>query len=360
MMSLKTADYGTVEPVVVEKQGSKKAVLTVAALLVCAAVVGFSFTTGSNKAVNVIDSNQDRATITVVSEDLATAFNSVCGEGQDSDMRYLIATFNEDGTKVIPAIAAKASMHWKDDFSRFKSDMSQVTDLSDRDIAFAVYNFPVWSSHEHESYEIYPTFVTYKNSNVDIKKMLEAATFLGGVRMAAGCTHHDLNLQYGDGYESACHRIPGVADGLCTAINDIECPFTEIEDHINPCQHASCESEGAPFDNSEMGFLGDDCCGAIEEWCDEHRDTAGCGTYAFHHIYNDHCNVDYVKEEPSESILYHPVLVAAKEEEEAARIKAAAKLAAALLMKEQEAAAAAAALAEAEAAVLAAEEPLAE
>lgn len=352
MMSLKTADYGTVEPVVVEKQGSKKAVLTVAALLVCAAVVGFSFTTGSNKAVNVIDSNLDRSTITVVSEDLATAFNSVCS-GSAGEMSYLIATFNEDGTKVIPAIAAKASMHWEDDFSRFQDDMQKVMALSDRNIAFAVYNFPVWSSHEHNDYEVYPTFVDFKDADVDIKKMLEAATFLGGVRMAAQCAHHNLNLLEGDDYASACHRIPGVANGLCTAINDIECPYAEISDHINPCQHDSCQTEGAPFDNREEGYLGAECCDAIMDWCNNiGEQTSGCGLYAFDHIYIDHCMIEYVDEEQSESILYHPVLVAEKEAEEAARIKLEEEIAAALLVKKAEDDAAAAALAEAEASVV--------
>merc|ERR1719163_1451572 len=103
--------------VVVESRGSKKAVATAAVLLVCAALVAFTFTTGSNKAANVIDSNMDRGRIAAVSEDLTQAYEYVCN---DPSTRYLIAVFSEDGSSVIPAIAGKAPMHWKNDFKRFK------------------------------------------------------------------------------------------------------------------------------------------------------------------------------------------------------------------------------------------------
>merc|ERR1719201_1145458 len=229
---------------------------------------------------------------------------------------------------------------------------------SERRVAFSVYNFPVWTgAHDHSSYEIYPTFVDFKGEGMDIKKTLKAATFLGGVRMAAHCARHNINVVETDDYESACQELP-VEHSRCTSIRDIQCPYEAIENHVNPCDSGACDStEGAPFDNTQEGYLGEECCIAINAWCEQHPETSGCGDYARNMIYNNHCNLAYVEEDiVPEPILYHPILVAEKEAEEA-RIRAEEeRIAAEQKAAEEAAAQAAAELAAAEAAILAEQE----
>jgi len=242
-----------------------------------------------------------------VSEDLQAMFDNMC---ESADKRFIIATFNDDASMIVPAMVRTATAHWEEDFDGFQDSLAKVTSYG-KGAAFGIYNFPVWTDSSHNEYNIYPTFFTHLTDDSDLSTMYHAATFLGNTLLAAGCADNSISVDAGDNYIDACNKLSGddISSYRCATITDKECPFESFDGgEQNPCQANECESVDGSFATKGQ-YLGEACCGAIEMWCGMNPETQGCGTYAYEQIFENHCNEDFVSTAGAQDTLYLAPLV---------------------------------------------------
>ena len=90
--------------------------------------------------------------------------------------RKVVAAF--DGSQVLPAVKAGATDHWERDWKSFTNALTAT------DVAFSVYNFPVWDSAN--DFTVLPTFVSYLKEGVDLATKYKAGTYIGGAAIASG------------------------------------------------------------------------------------------------------------------------------------------------------------------------------
>lgn len=274
-ISIMAVEYGTLEPAVEQKSSSKSRASVVAAVLVVSAVVALGFTASFGKTNSVVDSNFARGEVAVVEDDVETLFTQTCEDWENT--RFTMAVFNKDYTAVVPAIQVGATTHWERDFEAFKNA------LPDEGVAFAVYNFPVWS--DEDDYEVIPTFVTYLAEGSDIRSKYRGGAFLGSVAIAARCTGKSMVAVDADStYLDVCRTL--ASDEQCRAVNNEVCPFKESDG--NPCNNEAC----VDTTNFAVGEFGEPCCDAIDVWCAANEGSAGCSDYA-RSVYQDHCGGAY-------------------------------------------------------------------
>jgi hypothetical protein len=279
--------YGTLEsPAVQEKPASKtKTVATVAAVLAIFGFVAVSFTSGFVQVKNVVDSNYARKDVSIVSEDVMSMFNATCiNEGLK--IRYVLATFDTARTTIVPAVEGRATNHWERDFSSFKNALP-----SHEEIAFAVYNFPVWNQPEdgeQANFEILPTFVTYLAADADPSSMYLGGAYLGSAALAAACTGGNMIAVTKEmTYIDACEKLTNDRE-RCMAVNNQDCPF-EGEDGTS--EGTPCATECNGVSNFAEGEHGEECCNAIMDYCAD-TTRVGCSDYA-DAIYREHCGGVY-------------------------------------------------------------------
>lgn len=310
MEPVKELDYGTVaEPVVLQERSKSKTVVAVVGGLLCVAVLAMSFGTSSTEVAAVVNSNAG-------TDDLTGALmSSVC---EDDNMRYAIATFNEDNNEIVRCQSATATDHWETDFDDFQDALASCAELNTMGIAFAVYNMPIWEDTFQSKYNVFSTFVRYESKKLDLSERAYAATFLGAILVDAQCAAGAFNIEVEPkfGYKDACGQLK-VNTEQCKSVEDVHCPFNfDWDNQENPCKTEVCRTSvaGGTFDSGDYGF-GHGCCDAISSWCDgTGNGESGCGDFQMKHIYRDHCDEDYEGQTEGEVFYYHPKLVEMHEE----------------------------------------------
>jgi len=283
------------------------AVVAVAGFLVFAAFLGLSSVSGVGKGeVNAVE-NAVR-----VSDAIQTEFESVC---EDAETRFVVSVF--EGDNLVPCLKQKGTDHWENDFKAFQAAIKTCTDLSQQNIAFGVYNLPVWDSDEHHTFTTYPTFIDFVGADVDMADIYWAGTYLGATKLAAGCTSTAVKILATDTATSLCEKMGADDEDMlsrCESVELIDCPYTTDEAETNPCNVKACKdaTDGQDF-GTLSGSYGDVCCDAINAWCkkDDINEATkkGCGNFAHKRIYTNHCIGSYV-EPVNDAVELHPVLVA--------------------------------------------------
>lgn len=265
-----------------QKRSSKTAVSVVAGVLVVAAVVALSYSAGFTKANSVVNSNYARKDVAKVEDDVKILFDATCADWETT--RFTMAVFNADNSAIVPAVQIGATTHWERDFEAFKNA------LPDTGVAFSVYNFPVWT--DENTYEVIPTFVTYRADPNDIREKYRGGSFLGSVAVAAKCTGRNMvAVTMASTYLSVCEQLADT--DKCTAVNNEECPFKQFDGEGEPILGNPCAQEAcSEVTNFAVGEFGEPCCDVIDTWCALNMGQDGCNDYSLS-VYEDHCGGAY-------------------------------------------------------------------
>jgi len=279
--------YGTLEsrPSVEETSSKKsKMIAFVVGVVALTGLAAVGFTSGFVQVKNVVNSNYGRKDVVVVDGDVKKMFEAACA---DIDTRFVLATFDSSRTSIVPAVKGSASFNWERDFQAFQNALPTRDD-----VAFAVYNFPVWNE-DGVSFEVIPTFVTYLAPDADPSSRYLGGAFLGGAALAASCTgRNTIGVEKGMSYVAACTELTGNAE-RCRAVSNQACPF---EGEGNPCT-----DECSYVTNFAVGEMDEACCSAISTYCANIRHV-GCSDYA-NSIYTQHCGGVYELHESQNKLL---------------------------------------------------------
>lgn len=278
--------YGTLETRPVEEKSALKSKM-LALFIGVVAVAGLAtvgFKSGFVQVKSAVNSNFNRRNVAVVAEDVTDMFEAAC---TDIETRFVLATFDSDRTSIVPAVQGSASYNWERDFQAFQNALP-----AHEEVAFAVYNFPVWNE-DGKSFEVIPTFVTYLAPDADPSSMYLGGAYLGGAALAAACTgKNTIKVDRGMSYVDACERLTGDAR-RCRAVSDQECPFHG--------EGTPCTDECSYVTNFAVGEMDEACCDAIDKYCANvgHK---GCSNYAMS-IYKQHCGGVYELHESQNKLL---------------------------------------------------------
>lgn len=244
-------EYGTLEPVVVEKRSRGKYAVVFAGVMLCAVFAAFTFTTSAqvNSAVN---SNKDKATYSpVAGRDLV---ESVI---EDSSKRFAVFRFTPDKSMIVPTVTLDATMDWTGDWNAFTAA------LPEEDLAAGVYNFPYWV--DADNYDVTSIMFTWAPSSLDPRAMARAGYFLGSAALLAKGVDGVVAINsLEQTYYQTCQSINEIDDELCDLAGEAHgCPFNG---DASPCTQPVCD--GASLVNGGApGSVSDDCCDAMKSFC---------------------------------------------------------------------------------------------
>lgn len=311
---MKQVEYGTLEPVVLEKRpASKKAYAVAAGVLVCFAVLAVSFSTGLVHSNAVVDSNNGRGDLNSVDASVKTMWKGVCSK--PSKFRFGVAGFNSKQTKLEAQVQVGPSDHWRSDWNKFIAGMPNFKAGRNPGVGFGVYNFPVWRNTKQTSDFTIPVFVAYKDAKADISAKYLGGTFLGSALLSVprvdggkkACTKTTITVSSKCSYSQACDRVlktiaaqpkataeekkwasAAVRKSLCVSALRGDCPFGKgaplCSRSKGVCKNVANWAKDAL--HKEKG-----CCAAVTAYCKDGK-KKGCTKYA-KAIYARNCDKSF-------------------------------------------------------------------
>jgi len=246
-------EYGTLEPVVVEKRSRSKYAVVVAGVLLCAAVAAFTFTT-SARVNSAVDSNKDKSTYSPV-----TGAELVEETIADPSKRFAVFRFTPDRSQIVPTVTGEATMSWNGDWRAFTAAFPED------DVACGVYGFPYWV--DEDNYDVKQILFTWAPASLDPRELARAGYFIGSVAINfAKQTEATVAIESLDQtYMATCQSIDEIEDAMCDLEGDAHgCPFNG---ESNPCDSPKCD--GASFINGGApGSVSQECCDEFSSFCE--------------------------------------------------------------------------------------------